>query len=115
MRSQVLEEHRSRTISVSTFISALANQRRSKERKQGLMVVMRGREASGCAGGFVVAMFPVRPHEPDNGGQQHHLYPHVEAMKDLFETRIRFPRAAQPHTYVCQGKAPRPGAEEGVD
>jgi len=60
------------------------------------------------------AVFPVSPDEPDDGGDQDELYSQVEAVEDLLESWIGVPLVPELHADVGEGKAPGPGADEGV-
>src|ERR1700761_9411725 len=53
-------------------------------------------------------VLPMRPHEPDEAHDEHHLDAQLKAMKDRLELRIIIPAVAQLHADIRQRKAPRP-------
>src|SRR5882762_2645125 len=57
-------------------------------------------------------VLPVRPHEPNDPGSESQTDNHVELVEVLPQGA---PVLAQLHAKIGQGKAPRPGTEEGVD
>jgi hypothetical protein len=64
---------------------------------------------------LAAAPLPMRPYKPHNSQQQDGLYPYMEAMENLFEARICFPRLPEFHAHVGQYKTPWPGTKKGVD
>src|SRR4051794_8060798 len=61
------------------------------------------------------AILPVRNDEPHKSHHDHQLDRQMEAMEDRLESRIAIPGRSQLHTEICQGVAPWPRTDEGVD
>jgi 1-acyl-sn-glycerol-3-phosphate acyltransferase len=61
------------------------------------------------------AVLPVCPDEPDERDDDDGFDADLEAVEDFLEAGVRIPLHAELHADVGQGKAPRPGADKGVD